>query len=167
MTTLVPLVVILTVLSVSSYLFASSMLREEHGEKIEQLSARYRAEIGNLMEDKKGMLMATAEVFSRLELSDKELEKMFTEMKNSNSEIMNFFIGLENGRYADALGWVPPAGYNIVEKDWYRLSIGHVDPVVSQPYISTINGNAIITLSKKMIFTMLKMGNTAKLLPNS
>ena len=149
-TTLVPLVVILTVLSVSSYLFASSMLREEHGEKIEQMSARYGAEIGNLIEDKKGMLMATAEVFSRLELSDKELEKMFAEMKDSNSEIMNFFIGLETGRYVDALGWVPPAGYNIVEKDWYRLSIGHADPVVSQPYVSTINGNAIITISKEM-----------------
>ncbi len=149
-TTLAPLAVILAVLSVSSYLFSSRMLQEEYSEKIEQMSARYGAEIDNLIEDKKGMLAAIAEVFSRLNLNDKEMEKLFAEMKDSNSEIMNLFIGLETGRYVDALGWIPPTDYNILEKDWYRLSIGKAVPVISEPYISTISGNAIITISKEM-----------------
>ncbi len=149
-TTLVPLAVILAVLSVSSYLFSANMLQEEHNEKIEQMSARYGAEIGKMIADKKGMLEAMADALNQMTLSQTELERLFAEMKNSNAEIVNFFIGKENGQYADAVGWVPPAGYNIVEKDWYRLSIGQAEPVVSQPYISTVSGQSIITISKEM-----------------
>ncbi len=149
-TTIAPLFIILGVLSASSYLFSSTMLRREQHEKMDQLAARYSAEISNIIVGKKGMLEAVSEIFSRLSLSDKEMERLFAEMKDSNEEIMNFFIGLETGKYIDALGWVPPADYKMLEKDWYRLSIGSAVPVVSQPYISTINGNAIISIMKEM-----------------
>ncbi|MDO4765411.1 MAG: methyl-accepting chemotaxis protein [Eubacteriales bacterium] len=149
-TIMVPVATILIVMSIVSYLFSSRLLVEEHYAKLLESTEKSSVEISNIIVDKKGMLEAVADVFGKINLSNDELEKLFAEMMASNDDIVNFFIGLETGKYVDAVGWVPPADYNILEKDWYRLSIGEKEPVVSDPYISTISNKAIISIMKEM-----------------
>ncbi|RRD92591.1 methyl-accepting chemotaxis protein [Clostridiales bacterium COT073_COT-073] len=145
-----PVIIILVVLSFVSYWFSSKLLTETNDQELMQTSARYSAEISNVIADKKGMLLAISDVYGKLKMSDREIEKMFAEMKDDNEDIVNFFVGLESGKYWDALGWVPPADYDFRVKDWYLLSVNSDQVVVSNPYVSTITNLPIISIMKEM-----------------
>lgn len=150
LTIMVPVAIMVMSMTMLSQFFSAKLLEEEHFSKLQETAEKNSLIISNIIVEKKGMLDAIADVFSEVSLTQGNMKEVFSNLANKNEDVVNFFIGLENGKYIDAVGWVPPADYNILEKDWYRLSIGQKEAVVSEPYISTVSNESIISITKEM-----------------
>ena len=57
-----------------------------------------------------------------------------------------------DGTFMDGSGWVPPEGYNPVERDWYKTAIaGNGDITIVSPYVDAQTGDVVITFAKSLI----------------
>ncbi len=57
-----------------------------------------------------------------------------------------------DGEFMDGSGWIPPEGYNPVERDWYQTAIAaNGDITIVSPYVDAQTGDVVITFAKSMI----------------
>lgn len=74
-----------------------------------------------------------------------ETELWINQVDNNYTGIYGY-IG---GKYMDGSGWVPPEGYNPLERDWYTAAVkGAGAPVLVSPYIDMQTGNLMISISQ-------------------
>ena len=58
--------------------------------------------------------------------------------------------GVIRGKYQDGGDWVPPAGYDPTEREWYKAAMASDgDTVITSPYIDAQTGESVITISRK------------------
>ena len=56
-----------------------------------------------------------------------------------------------NGQYMDGAGWVPPADYDPVKRDWYKTAVDADGEVVMvKPYVDAQTGMIVITIAKRI-----------------
>ena len=74
--------------------------------------------------------------------------------KNVSERFDENFTGLYafvNGVYMDGLGWVPPEGYDPVERDWYKVAAGaNGEVVIVSPYVDAQTGSVVITFAQSI-----------------
>ena len=62
----------------------------------------------------------------------------------------NFFaiyMGYADGRSVFSDDWVPPADYNIRDRDWYKLAASAGRPIVTPPYVDADTKKLMVTVS--------------------
>ena len=74
--------------------------------------------------------------------------------KNVSEDFDENFTGIYayvNGEYLDGLEWVPPADYNPVERDWYKVAAeADGEVVIVSPYVDAQTGSVVITFAKSI-----------------
>ena len=59
--------------------------------------------------------------------------------------------GYVNGEYLDGAGWVPPEGYDPLERDWYKAAIkANGEATMVSPYVDAQTGSVIISISRML-----------------
>ncbi len=48
-------------------------------------------------------------------------------------------------------GWLPPEGFDITERDWYKLAIDNDDIAITEPYLDQQTGQYCVTFSKRVV----------------
>ncbi len=77
------------------------------------------------------------------------LVQQTTVQKTQFDENFTGLYALINGVYLDGLEWVPPADYNPLERDWYKLvSDARGEVVIVSPYLDAQTGSIVITIGK-------------------
>ncbi len=81
-------------------------------------------------------------------------EFLVEETNNVTEQFDENYTGLYGyimGRYMDGLNWVPPAGYDPKERNWYLIAREHEGEVVFvPPYTDAQTGNIIISVARML-----------------
>ena len=48
-------------------------------------------------------------------------------------------------------GWLPPEGFDITERDWYKMAIDNDDIAITEPYLDQQTGQYCVTFSKRVV----------------
>lgn len=93
-------------------------------------------------------------------LSDSEAAIMeyFSSIKKSHDIITMISVGTEDGGYIEYPKFKPIAPYDPRTRDWYIKGIKTTDTVISEPYITKITGELVISLVKSIPSNNGKIG---------
>jgi methyl-accepting chemotaxis protein len=72
----------------------------------------------------------------------------FLESQSQKNEGNAYYIGLSDKRFVSGTGWIPPAEYDITEREWYKEAIVTDGIYISRPDIDARTGDMVITISK-------------------
>lgn len=149
---LVPLIVTSLLMTAVSYYMARQALTEEITTGITALSRDYQGRLTTWLGEREGLLggMATAighTMDKEGGYSEAEVRKLLNAEK-SQSGVMAAYIGLEDGRFMDDAGWVPPAGYDPRTRPWYKKAKSSNSVAYSEVYEDAITKKMVVSIAK-------------------
>ncbi len=117
--------------------------------------AEVGSELHSFVEKGASLLISSAEAVSHMQSKgrpNREISEYLVHVTNSaqilETSCFNGFYGFINGKFIDGAGWVPPAGYNPVETDWYKNAVQADGKIAIIPvYKDAYTGKFIISLS--------------------
>ncbi len=143
---LVPIVIVLAAVSYTSYRTAYNALNEQVRIALKHQTAAAHGEIGAWLAAKEVLVSNAATVIAR-QAPETDLRNLLLELKQANAGVANVFVGFADGRYQDAAGWVPPAGYDPRGRDWYKQAAGANGIVYSEVYVDEVTNKPIISVT--------------------
>ncbi len=87
--------------------------------------------------------------------SELSVAEAFKEVKRSHGNINYIFLGMENGTYLEYPEFQPQSAYDPRLRPWYRNSINTDEIIISDPYISQVTNDMVISFTRRV---MLKDG---------
>lgn len=113
-------------------------------------------ELENYLGSARSILWATADTVEIMLKGDEPQQKIidyvYAQTKNQAEQFDENFTGLYayiRGEYMDGSGWMPPAEYNIEERDWYRAAVdAGGETLIVPPYVDADTGSVVITICK-------------------
>lgn len=80
----------------------------------------------------------------------------FKEKQKSNPNVLCFYIGFEDKTMISGDEWIPPADYDVTQRDWYKQAIKENKLVYTSPYLDATTNKMVITIAK----TVKRNGST-------
>lgn len=158
---IIPLLVILC-LMVAMVIYTSRAINrvavanvQEVGEdKISSVSAR----MDNYLSMTKSVLWVTADAVDYMVRNgedNKQIHNYIVEetelQKDQFDENYTGIYGYIRGEYLDGLNWVPPEGYDPVERDWYKAAVAAGgETIIVSPYVDAQTGYVVITICRQL-----------------
>ncbi len=68
----------------------------------------------------------------------------------SRENLGDLYFGTSNNILLSSNGWTPPADYNVLDRDWYVGATQTNGIYVTDAYVDTMSGDAIISISKQL-----------------
>jgi diguanylate cyclase (GGDEF)-like protein len=82
--------------------------------------------------------------------SENSIMEYFRAIKESHDVITMISVGTEDGGYIEYPKFKPIAPYDPRTRDWYADGIHHTETVISEPYITKVTGDLVISLVKSV-----------------
>jgi|GEM_PF-446917 len=82
--------------------------------------------------------------------SERSIIKSFAEVKRSYRDINYIFLGLEDGAYIEYPEFMPKSAYDPTSRPWYQNSINTNEIIISDPYISQVTKDMIVSFTRKV-----------------
>ena len=158
---IIPLLVILCLMT-AMVVYTSRVINRvsvanvhEVGEdKISSVAAR----MDNYLSMTKSVLWVTADAVDymvRNNESNGQIHNYIVEetelQKDQFDENYTGIYGFIRGEYLDGLNWVPPEGYNPVERDWYKAAVAAGgETIIVSPYVDAQTGYVVITICRQL-----------------
>jgi len=119
-----------------SYRTVNSILLE-HASSLGTACAETEAEeIDSWLKEKTALLKSIAIQIENTEPGDEGyIRHILENAVKTDPSFYSFFIGFEDGSLMDANGWIPPAGYDALERPWYREASAANGLVFTSAYI--------------------------------
>ncbi|WP_406542641.1 cache domain-containing protein [Clostridium ljungdahlii] len=76
-----------------------------------------------------------------------ELSYLQEKLKD-NKSATDIYIGAADKSNIDAGGWVPPAGYDCTQRDWYKKAVEKKGIIYSSPYLDMDIKKMVITIAR-------------------
>ena len=116
------------------------------------------AQLENYLDMTKSVLWVTADTVDHMSRTgastDDVLRYITEESSNQEQQFDENFTGIYGyvmGEYLDGVGWEPPAGFNPVERDWYKAAIKERgESAIVAPYVDAQTGAVIISISRML-----------------
>lgn len=129
----------------------NTVIKESKSSVLES-SEKY-AEIVNAWFDDEGKI--TNEIGNAVEKSSNKSDKWIVDYLGSeikaNKYMSDIYIGfIENKKFIEGSGFIPPAGFDYTQREWYKNSIKQKGIVFSTPYKDVHTGNMIVTISRAL-----------------
>ncbi len=126
---------------------------------VEDGQARVRSsadELENYLSVARSVLWVTADTVEMMRKDKQPQEKVvdyiYKQTKNQKEQFDENFTGIYayiDGEYIDGSGWVPPADYNVEERDWYKAAVdAKGKTIIVSPYVDADTGSLVITICK-------------------
>lgn len=90
--------------------------------------------------------------------SETLISEEFKEVKGSHKDINYVFLGLENGGYLEYPEFKPKSAYDPRTRPWYQNSTNTEGIVISDPYISQVTEDMVISFTKSVLFKNRQKG---------
>lgn len=78
------------------------------------------------------------------------IEEAFRDVKRSHGDINYIFLGMENGAYIEYPEFQPKSAYDPTTRPWYQNSINTDEIIISDPYISQVTEDMIVSFTKRI-----------------
>lgn len=90
-----------------------------------------------------------ADDFSNMvKYEEKELQPLLERKCKSNDSFNSIYFGLEDKMFIDNFSEKSSEGYDPTSRDWYKKAISENKLVFTSPYIDSLSGNMVLTISK-------------------
>jgi diguanylate cyclase (GGDEF)-like protein len=89
---------------------------------------------------------------------EKSIESIFQHFKESHDTINFIFLGTESGGYMEYPRFIPSQNYDPRERPWYQNTIVHDDIEISEPYITNVSNEMVISFTKHIMNGDHKVG---------
>lgn len=83
---------------------------------------------------------------------EESITQLFSEVKANYKEINYIFLGLENGSYMEYPEFQTTTRYDPRERPWYQESIGNDSINTTEPYVSKVTKEMVISFTKRIQF---------------
>ncbi|HWR61330.1 MAG TPA: cache domain-containing protein [Clostridia bacterium] len=109
----------------------------EHAFSVGTACAETEAEeIDSWLKGKTALLKSTAVQIENTEPGDEGyMMRILENAVKTDPSFYSFFLGFEDGSLMDANGWIPPDGYNTLERPWYQEASAANGLVFTSAYI--------------------------------
>lgn len=81
---------------------------------------------------------------------EKELSTYFENIKNSHTDILYVFLGLDDGSYMEYPEFKPNAPYDPRLRPWYLNTVDANEVMMSEPYTSKVTSERVISFTKRL-----------------
>ena len=158
---LVPLTVIFC-LMVIMVLYTSHVINSVVASNIREVGedriSASSAQLENYLERTRSCLWVTADTVDHMlrnGATAQDIQRYIVEetenQKRQFDENITGLYGYVLGEYVDGLNWVPPAGYEPTQRDWYSMAIeGQGDVVIVPPYVDAQTGDVVISICRML-----------------
>lgn len=82
---------------------------------------------------------------------EKEIYEFFKNIKDNNANITFISYGTSDGGYVEYPGFNPRESYDPRERDWYKNAIDREGTDVSEPYLTKVSKEAVVSIDKKVV----------------
>jgi diguanylate cyclase (GGDEF)-like protein len=82
--------------------------------------------------------------------TEKSIEDYFHALKDSHKSTNFIFLGTENGGYMEYPRFTPSDGYDPRVRPWYIDAINHEGITISDPYITKISNEMVVSFTKRI-----------------
>lgn len=144
------LICIISIISISliNYNVSIKGLEREVNSNTQGISTITAGEIDKWMALQKDSLDETLNSILYNNNYDYDYVYKFLESQSEKNEGNAYYIGLSDKRFVSGTGWIPPAEYDITEREWYKEAIMIDGIYISKPDIDARTGDMVITMSK-------------------
>lgn len=142
---------VLLIVAVESILISGILLVLYNMSVTQNHLVDYTMKINNAMQSKMSMLETIAVSISSGTLDSKEAVAAYVDsMVELDDQISAVYSCYDENITIMSGGWIPPDGFNVTEREWYKAAQANPDQViVSDPYVDMQSGQICITLSKR------------------
>ena len=117
-----------------------------------------KAQLENYLDTTMNALWVTADTVDHMVRNDSTTEQILQyivyETQQQKQQINENFTGIYGyirGQYLDGLNWVPPEGYDPVQRDWYHKAVeAHGETVIVSPYVDAQTGSVVISICRQL-----------------
>lgn len=116
------------------------------------------AKLVNYLDSNKSVLRVTADTVDHMVRTGSTSEEILNYIQEETAVLASQFnadytglYGYIQGQYLDGLAWVPPEGYNPVQRAWYAAAVeGAGDIVIVPPYLDAQTGDIVISICRRL-----------------
>ena len=136
----------------TGYLISNKLILKESTSGLKVTSEKYSSIVdgwlalqGNLMESTAGAIEFNSNY------NNKQIIQYLKTRQAVNSEnSIDVYIGYKDKTILSATEWVPTAGYDCTQKDWYKLASTSDKVVYTTPYVDSDSNEMVITVAKSI-----------------
>lgn len=132
----------------SSYFILKKALFSQYTDKMIVSSEKYSEIINGWLDTQTKTFNEVAENVENTNMikDDDEALKYFSAKIKGNSNVSDIYEGFEDGKFIDGTGWVPPAGYDARQRDWYKNTITK-NKVTYTPYFDLVTKKIVVSIA--------------------
>ena len=158
---IIPMLTILC-LMVGMVLYTSGIINDISVANIQEAGedklSGIKAQLENYLDTTMNALWVTADTVDHMVRNDSTTEQILQyivyETQQQKQQINENFTGIYGyirGQYLDGLNWVPPEGYDPVQRDWYHKAVeAHGETVIVSPYVDAQTGSVVISICRQL-----------------
>lgn len=141
------LLVLFSVIAVSFYTSQDIVVEISKRQGMEEARA-YAEEMSGWMLSQGTIIRELAVDIENIGILDREhLENLLSKKLATRSEVIDFYVGLNNKDFFSGDGWVPPSDYDCTQRGWYTAAVEKGDIIYTAPYLDATTFQMIITVA--------------------
>ncbi len=141
--------IVLLVTAISGVVFSMTIFWKTQQKSFEQAALLGQSEVDAWFSDKERMLDMLRADMRLFEAGQKtEIESFFASFIDEYDFLVDVYIGTPDNQMYAGSGWVPDAGYDVREREWYQNAQTAEGTGYTAPYIDADSGLMVITLSR-------------------
>ncbi len=139
---------VLLVTAVSGVVFSMMVFWNTQQKSFQEAARLGEQEVSAWFQDKEQMLKMLGADMRLFEYGQKaEIESFFASFIDEYDFLVDIYIGTPDNQMYAGSGWVPDAGYDVRERDWYKNAAAAGKVGYTAPYIDADSGLMVITIS--------------------
>jgi signal transduction histidine kinase/FixJ family two-component response regulator/HPt (histidine-containing phosphotransfer) domain-containing protein len=158
---IIPLLLILC-LMILMVLYTSRVINEVTISNLHEVGedriSSVEAELVNYLDSNKSVVRVTADTVDHMVRKGRSSEEILNYIQEETKILAEQFnedytglYGYIQGRYLDGLAWVPPEGYDPVQRMWYTSAVeagGEI--IIVPPYVDAQTGDIVISICRQL-----------------
>jgi len=116
------------------------------------------AELVNYLDSNKSVLRVTADTVDHMVRKGRSLEEILNYIQEETKILAEQFnedytglYGYIQGKYLDGLAWIPPKGYDPVQRMWYTSAVEAAgEIIIVPPYLDAQTGDIVISICRQL-----------------
>ena len=158
---IIPLLLILC-LMILMVLYTSRVINEVTISNLHEMGedriSSVEAELVNYLDSNKSVVRVTADTVDHMVRKGRSSEEILNYIQEETKILSEQFnedytglYGYIQGRYLDGLAWVPPEGYDPVQRMWYTSAVeagGEI--IIVPPYVDAQTGDIVISICRQL-----------------
>lgn len=149
---LLPVVLLTGLSSYYAYHTAKTILEGQIYRTSQYQIAEYSNLINELLVQRESVVKNLTEIIADREMNEAELRTLVAAAKKGDADFSNVLVAFEDQQYFDSDGFVPPPGYEVKAKEWYKEIVAAKDAAIhyTKPYVNPTT-NKLMTIVGKPI----------------